>query len=762
MFLGVANASLLTKVEMLAPILNKLIEDFESGSLKDGTEAFNNQAYALIDDCGLMEKGKIFQVGRVGVHPDNREKAMLVGIDVQSLLTRFSCDGWNWAKWQAFACKIPVGPIGDEWRQKNLELSRASDGLLAICDIDELEILTGRGSHGTAALRCAKFGAKATNPKLANEDGNISVAKLTELQPSLAEPLSKGCPYDVVPAELVLACPRLMEVLSRAGNAGNNVYREVTVLQQCNRLHALVSSNPQASENDIVRQACIGVGAEFAEDAKKLLGFVKAWSGGLGGTILQSLEAYERTLVVKRKIYASDLASLAALDLFAAPKYVPAMVKAILNAPTANETGHGIMFTSSDYTSLQANGKSVEYAINANKAMDQCEQFLCAYGRMPAHTRGKLLSEHEVRCVMIVHNKKFDTRKSFENFIDASAHLYKEAKVLDPNLPVWKLLVDASTTDAPQVNTLRELRMDGTIVDEILIARGFNVKVKVYDQADAEQIWYIKALNQNLTTVTMVQFDKDGLEINVFELARSVLLSKWNVHVDVQDEFYLDHPCPTQHLDILSVTWKGAITSALVGEWHKSAEQSCKLQTAPNQNVIATRTFNKAGTFKLVPLPSAVTLSKNVTTSGPGLNIGKVFTHDATEYYAHIKGVMVLPKKVVVRAIARTIVEPFVVKFWACDSSFEVDKVNCQHVDQDVTIKMGGESHVLSVPMVVNIKPIKIGDAIIVMKKSTAPVVPPPPKRQKVDEAGAEAKAPQNCAKGSGKKGKTKAKGKGK
>ena len=99
--------------------------------------------------------------------------------------------------------------------------------------------MTGRGSHGTTALRAAKFGCKSIHPKLAGPNGNISLHKVLELQPSLSEPINNGVMYDIIPGELCIAVPGLFQVLSRIGNAGNDTYRLPTTLQHCNRLHEL-------------------------------------------------------------------------------------------------------------------------------------------------------------------------------------------------------------------------------------------------------------------------------------------------------------------------------------------------------------------------------------------------------------------------------------------------------------------------------------------------------------------------------------------
>ena len=135
-----------------------------------------------------------------------------------------------------------------------------------------------------------------------------------------------------------------MEVLSRTGNASHSVYRVQTALQHCNRIHQLAVARKSASKaldwDAIAKQACIGMGDAFLGDARKLADFVAAWSGGEDAFILKDLEQYERTLKVKRKLYAHDLQALSKVDFNDGQKYTPAMVKAMLQAPTADSTGH--------------------------------------------------------------------------------------------------------------------------------------------------------------------------------------------------------------------------------------------------------------------------------------------------------------------------------------------------------------------------------------------------------------------------------------
>ena len=102
-----------------------------------------------------------------------------------------------------------------------------------------MELATGRGSHGTAALRSVKFSCTSIYTDIADSNGNISMAKCLERQPSLRAPLEGGVCVKVIPGELELAVQGLFQLLSRTGNVSNSSYRIQTTLQSCCRLHQL-------------------------------------------------------------------------------------------------------------------------------------------------------------------------------------------------------------------------------------------------------------------------------------------------------------------------------------------------------------------------------------------------------------------------------------------------------------------------------------------------------------------------------------------
>ena len=111
------SVAMSTRVDALAPIINKLILEHEAGKMLDGVETFQEKLLDRIRMCKCSEVRDI-KCEHIGVHPDNREKAMLVPIDVHTLLLRVSTDGWAWSKQVVTACAIPAGLVGDEWRKK--------------------------------------------------------------------------------------------------------------------------------------------------------------------------------------------------------------------------------------------------------------------------------------------------------------------------------------------------------------------------------------------------------------------------------------------------------------------------------------------------------------------------------------------------------------------------------------------------------------------------------------------------------------------
>ena len=145
------------RVSIIAPHINKLIVDFENDTMRVGVQTFQEHLLAILWNA-LLSDERWVPVEKVGVHPDNREKAMLIPIDVHDLLLCICNSGWSWKECAgALASEIPASEMGQQWRAANQQLAEKSDGFLAPYNPDLLEILTqGQPHHCCSA--CLQIG----------------------------------------------------------------------------------------------------------------------------------------------------------------------------------------------------------------------------------------------------------------------------------------------------------------------------------------------------------------------------------------------------------------------------------------------------------------------------------------------------------------------------------------------------------------------------------------------------------------------------
>jgi hypothetical protein len=488
-----SNAPIEDRVAAVADTINGMIDKFESKFGSGGIQTFQLELLKIIKDA-LLSDERWVDVVKCGVHPDNREGCGLVPMDVHDLLELIVAAGWSWGECAgALASEIPPNEKGQEWRAFNKMLAENSDGLLPECLPDLLEIVSARGSHTTSGVRCIQMGSKGVHESLCT-GGVISKSKILETQPSMAEPLDKGMKYTVVRWQLVEACPRLMEVLSRTGNASHGVARTQTALQGCKRVFDLHSNMPQGADlwDRVARAAAVGMPPDYANTAKCYAAFVQQWSGGKDGHVLDELVDYERTLTLKRKISPLDMKAMGEIKFWEGPRYVPAMVKALLLAPP-NYVNDGIakLFSAADFASLSSNGSKIrKAATQAIAVMSAAHTFFDAYAVLTKADKFKILPELEVKCVMFAHGKKSTTRVELKSFAHIALAAYELAAEKMSHsgrqLPKWELIkhVHVVLADSMQSTAIREIDSEGTIADEELRSHGFvvgaTITVKVF------------------------------------------------------------------------------------------------------------------------------------------------------------------------------------------------------------------------------------------------------------------------------------------
>ena len=307
--------SVAERVNSCADRLRCLRDAHEDGTYFEGPEALAAEVDRIVELAALVTVETV-DISTMGVFPGNREGSMLVPADVHGLLGEtFMVNGFNPKKWDCSALSVPLS-LKASWLEQNQALVASSDGLLP--DILEMTHATGIGSHGTAALRAAKFGCRTDNASIAGADGLVNYGKVITMQPSLRIPIEQGVLVRVIKGELEEAVPGIFQILSRLGNVSNSHFRLQTTLQSCARIHNIAAG--VAKNGDVIdwvkvgRLASIGMSALESESVGKLCSFVQNWAGSEQGEILRELSAYEKTLTQKRFISANDMMILGECD----------------------------------------------------------------------------------------------------------------------------------------------------------------------------------------------------------------------------------------------------------------------------------------------------------------------------------------------------------------------------------------------------------------------------------------------------------------
>ena len=137
------EASFEARIDCAANAINAIIEQYESGDRSFGSTQDYQKSLRTIAKHANCSFVKVYQVEVVGVHPDNREKTMLVSVDAHGLLRAIRHSGWNSELVDALACEIPPTAEGDKWRAANAKLADKSNGSLAPYVCEQLEIDDG-------------------------------------------------------------------------------------------------------------------------------------------------------------------------------------------------------------------------------------------------------------------------------------------------------------------------------------------------------------------------------------------------------------------------------------------------------------------------------------------------------------------------------------------------------------------------------------------------------------------------------------------
>ena len=631
----------------------------------------------------------------------------------------------------------------------------------------QLKIATTRGSHTTSSVQVldAAIPCKGIHPELCSEDGKISKSKILEKQPSLAQPIAQGIKYFVIKKQLVDACPKLMAMLARTGNVAHTTYREATALQNCIRLHEVLSRDPNDTDDDVIKKASIGLALEFKEPAKFLLPFVRKLSGGRDRNLLVVLEEYEKLLTVKRKIHPADFKAKANIDPLGLERFLAAMVKAELNAPPnfVDALGYSTLFPANgaDHTTLASTKKNQgdlrANALEANAWMIHGSNFMDAYCNISSAAVGmKLISEFEVNLVMHVLNKKAETRKSFMSLAEIACVFHDSLVKHDSSTPKWNRIAHVSKS-TPAVERaisggLRELHSSGEIDITELKSRGFWLEEKVEKEGN---VWTIKSFNMEEQICELQRKNEDAYETVKITLAD--LIAKYKLHVEVQIKTFKpwsDFVSPIEVKEHFIPMWSGLVRAGLEEKFKKSSEKDILIHKLPDVKVTADGKSFNTGSLKLVSMSTAISISKESDIAASAMIVAEF----PGGYVAVINKRVQYPTDVVRQGTTTKTVVPYLVAYWHCEESFNEDKINAERTKLSYTMKYGSNEFVMLVPTIINTKPIKDGEPITVKKVGHDPT-----DKRKHDEVDKSSEAGKSkCPKGLKGKGKGRGKNKGK
>jgi hypothetical protein len=234
--------------------------------------------------------------------------------------------------------------------------------------------------------------------------------------------------------------------------------------------------------DNVARAACIGMPPGYVTTAKAYCCFVQQWAGGKDGRVLDELVAYERVLSFKRRIMPADLKALGEIKFLDGPRYVPAMVKAmLLSPPNFVENGTSKLFSQNDYVQLgSAASKIKKLAQEAHRCMTACHSFFDAYSTLTGVEKMNIIGELEVRCVMLAHAKKSATRADPKTFAHIAPTAYELAaeKMRADGRSLPQYFINHLQTPEPSAvptSAIREFDSEGTISDADMLSHGFKV-----------------------------------------------------------------------------------------------------------------------------------------------------------------------------------------------------------------------------------------------------------------------------------------------
>ena len=374
---------------------------------------------------------------QVLVCPSNRFGAGLEVSDVHTILDDICNVGVDWELIGVPMCfEVPAGAEGNEVVIFNEQQAKDANGFLAPVDVYQDEyVMSVTCSHRVAAMRCVENGCNheehlEENKGQLTNNGKLSVEKCTTLCPTLREAMT-GLQWVKVKHEVLSAMPELAAFLSEAGNAGSGIAREHTVTQVMLQVHQKAMTNQMATGDcqwDKVASAIERQHIGMQGQVRDLVAYVAAWSGGSVPIFLQELDAFAKTLAVRRRLSPFIMGALAKVKMSQSPEFITACVLAMLASPTTytNATGESTLINGSEVHSISEKHKTK--VLQASKIIKSAREWAREV-KLPKALATRTMGDLQQRLVMHVLNKR--GKVVFKTIDDIAAQFLKDVEAAD-------------------------------------------------------------------------------------------------------------------------------------------------------------------------------------------------------------------------------------------------------------------------------------------------------------------------------------------
>jgi len=314
-----------------------------------------------------------------------------------------------------------------------------------------------------------------------------------------------------------------------------------------------------------------------------------------------------------------------------------AMIKCMLNSPTADAAGYCNLFSVGELRQLcRREDKVMSKVKEVQEAIENMETFLKAYGKFSDIELVKLMSLMEVRCIMFMFNKKCSSRTWYATITEIMVSVVKQAKSYDDKLPDMPMLAAATAAAASHASKKQKLesgfRQVGRMSDDELEAKGFIVGVLIEKtDPNSKEQFKITQLNADGATISVEvageaeptpKKSKSRAKAKAKATAESKLeltLKRSELHayriVHADKTVFITNIVPlTDNIAMIRSIVEGAVKQICLELMLKSSEDDCIIRVAKNtQRVHASKKFG-IGKFSLCAVSPMIAVSEKPMT----------------------------------------------------------------------------------------------------------------------------------------------------